>query len=43
MVDEEHWGTLLQFDLKSAPQSTAIQGRRALMADNMLYLYSSWV
>lgn len=31
------------FDLKSALQSTVIQRRHALMADNMLYLYSSWV
>lgn len=43
MVDEGRWGTLLCFDLKSALQSTAIQRRHALMADNMLYLYSSWV
>lgn len=43
MVDEGHWGTLLHFDLKSAPQSTATQGQHALMADNMLCLYSSWI
>ena len=36
MVDEGLWGTLLHFDLKSAPQSAATQGQHALMADNML-------
>lgn len=41
MVDEGHWGTL-HFDLKSAPQSTATRAQHALMADNMLYLYSGW-
>lgn len=43
MVDEGHWGTLLHFDLRSAPQSTATQEQHVLMADNMLYLYSGWM
>lgn len=41
--DERHGDTLLHFDLKSAPQFMAPQGQNALMADNMLYLYSSWM